>query len=130
MLSIAAIIDKHRDEILELWSEKASQAASARCMTRPELVNIVSQYLSSLAQASDQQLGQFTGRRRALVESHCSARLRQGFDLAEIIEELALLGRCTAKMWLAAPAENRPPVEEAELLFSELHTASTAIAKM
>ncbi len=130
MLSIAAIIDKHRDEILELWSEKASQAASARGMTRPELVNIVSQYLSSLAQATDQQLGQFTGRRRALVESHFSARLRQGFDLAEIIEELALLGRCTAKMWLAAPAENRPPVEEAELLFSELHTASTAIAKM
>ena len=130
VLSIAAIIDKHREEILELWMEKASKAASARGMTRPELVNIISEYLSSLAQASDQQLGQFTGRRRALVESHLSARLRQGFDLAEIIEELALLGRCIARMWLAAPAENRPQIEDAELLFSELHTASTAIAEM
>ncbi len=130
MLSIAAVIAEHREEILSLWMEKASKAASARGMTRPELVNIISQYLSSLAQASDQQLGQFTGQRRALVESHLSARLRQGFDLAEIIEELALLGRCIAKMWLTAPAENRPQIEEAELLFSELHTASTAIAEM
>jgi|GEM_PF-694408 len=130
MLSIAAIIDRHREEILELWSKQASKAASARGMSRPELVNIVADYLSSLAQAGDQQLGQFTGRRRSLVESHLSARLRQGFDLAEIIEELALLGRCIAMMWLAAPAENRPQIDQAELLFCELHTASTAIAEM
>ena len=130
MLSITEIIDKHREEILALWSEKASKAASARGMTRPELMNIIPEYLSSLAHAGEQQLGQFTGKRRTLVESQLSARLRQGFDLAEIIEELALLGRCIARMWLGAPAEVRPQVEDAEQLFCELHTACTAVAEM
>jgi signal transduction histidine kinase len=99
-------------------------------MSQPELMSIISEYLSSLAQATDRQLGQFSGSRRTLVESHLSARLRQGFDLAEIIEEFTLLGKCIALMWLAAPAEDRPQVEDAEQLFSELNTAGTAVAEM
>ena len=129
MATVAAIVDQHRKEILELWEEEARKAASARGLTRPALINLMPEYLSSLAQASDQELGQYTGRRRALVEHHLSSRLRQGFDLAEIIEEFALLGRCIARMWLAAPS-TRPTSDAAERLFSELQKASTAVADM
>src|SRR3989454_9509436 len=129
MLSIAGIAVQYRDEILELWQEEARKAASARGLTRPELMNIIPKYLSALAEASDQELGQYTGSLRELVEHHLSARLRQGFDLAEIIEEIALLGRCIARMWLAAPS-TRPTSDAAERLFSELQKASAAVADM
>src|SRR2546428_8821535 len=108
MATVAAIVDQHRREILELWEEEARKAASARGLTRPALMNFIPTYLSSLAQATDQDLGQYTSSRRALVEHHLSARLRQGFDVAEIIEEFALLGRCIARMWLPAPPKTRP----------------------
>src|SRR2546428_9864894 len=129
MATVAAIVDQHRKEILELWEEEARKAASARGLTRPALMNLMPEYLSSLAQASDQELGQYTGRRRALVEHHLSSRLRLGFDLAEIIEEFALLGRCIARMWLAAPA-TRPTSPAAERLFCELQKGSAALADM
>src|SRR6058998_86589 len=129
MATVAAIVDQHRKEILELWEEEARKAESARGLTRPALINLMPEYLSSLAQASDQELGQYTGRRRALVEHHLSSRLRQGFDLAEIIEEFTLLGRCIARMWLAAPS-TRPTSDAAERLFSELSKASAAVADM
>src|SRR6058998_831213 len=120
MATVAAIVDQHRKEILELWEEEARKAESARGLTRPALINLMPEYLSSLAQASDQELGQYTGRRCALVEHHLSSGLRQGFDLAEIIEEFALLGR-----WLGAPS-TRPTSDAAERLFAELHKASAA----
>src|SRR5438876_6496260 len=129
MPTVAAIVDQHGEEILEIWEEEAGKAASARGLTRPALMNLMPEYLSSLAQASDQELGRYTGRRRALVEHHFSSRLRQGFDLAEIIEEFALLGRCIARMWLAAPS-TRPTSDAVERLFSELQKASVAVADM
>ena len=130
MPTVATIVDQHRDEILGLWEEEACKAASARGLTRPALMNFIPTYLSSLAQASDQDLGHYTSSRRALVEHHLSARLRQGFDLAEIIEEFALLGRCIARMWLAAPPKTRPEADALERLFSELHKTSAAVADM
>src|SRR5881296_4540128 len=130
MLSIAGIAVQYRDEILALWQEEARKAASARGLTRPELMNMIPTYLSALAEASDQDLGQYTGSRRALVEHHLSARLRQGFDLAEIIEEISLLGHCIARTWLVARPEHRPKAEDAERLFAELSKASAAVADM
>ena len=130
MLSVAGIAAQYHDEILELWQEEARKAASARGLSGPELMNIIPKYLSALAEASDQELGQYTGSRRALVEHHLSARLRQGFDLAEIIEEIALLGRCIARTWLVARPENRPNTEDADRLFAELSKASAAVADM
>jgi len=130
MLSIAGIAVQYRDEILALWQEEARKAASARGLTRPELMNMIPTYLSALAEASDQELGQYTGSRRALVEHHLSARLRQGFDLAEIIEEISLLGHCIARTWLVARPEHRPKAEDAERLFAELSKASAAVADM
>ena len=62
-------------------------------LTTPEFENVLPRNLFAIADASPSELGQLSGARRELIENHFSARLRQGFDLAEIIEEIAILGR-------------------------------------
>ena len=124
MYSVAETIRQHEVEIVQLWTEEARRAASARGLSRPELVNIFPAYVSSLAEP-DEPLGTFGGKRRKLVEGHLVTRLRQGFDIAEIAEEFALLGRCIARVWDASPPSERPDSVRAERLFAELHGAST-----
>ena len=48
----------------------------------------------------------------ALVENHLSSRIRLGFDLAEIIEEFAILGRVTSGIWEEKGDGKQPDVRE------------------
>src|SRR5947209_17722387 len=105
--SIATIIAEHHDEIVRLWTEESYRAASARGLTRPQFENLMPVFLSELA-ATGTEFGQLSGRQRDLIENHLSTRLRQGFDLAEIIDEIAILGHMVARMWATAPIEQRP----------------------
>src|SRR6185436_17841358 len=57
-----------------------------------------------------------------------SSRLRQGFDLAEIIEEMAILGRTVCRVSDTMP--DRPSAQDVERFFTELTGASTAVADM
>src|SRR5579883_210320 len=107
MSSVPEVIRQHRAQIIERWTREAERCAAARGLSRPEFQNIMPKYLDSLAEAHE-KLGQFTGERRGHVESHFSSRLRQGFQLAEIAEEFALLGRCIAASWNGA-AGTEPP---------------------
>ncbi|NTX17653.1 HAMP domain-containing histidine kinase [Myxococcus sp. CA056] len=128
MRRVADIIREHQDDIVRLWTAKATRAASARGLDEPELKNIMPTYLASLS--SGEPLGSPTATRRKHVESHVAARLRQGFHVAEVVEEFALLGRCISMMWATAPREERPDVAEVEQLFSELHGASAAVIEL
>jgi signal transduction histidine kinase/DNA-binding response OmpR family regulator len=126
-VNIAAVIQKHHDEIIRLWHEEARLSASARGLTTPAFENLMPEFLSALASAGG-ELGRLTGRRRDLVERHLSTRIRQGFDLAEIIEEIAILGRVVSSMWAKVPMGQWPDVGEVERFFGELNAASTAAA--
>lgn len=129
MAGLAEIIRTHHAKILELWTRQARQVAAARGLDRPEFQNIIPEFLNSLADAGD-DLGRFQGKRREDVESHLSSRLRQGFQLAEIVEEFALLGRCIAGIWNAGSGIEPPDHTEVEKLFEELHLASAAVTEM
>ncbi len=129
MARLAEIIRKHRAEILQLWTRQAQRAAAARGLDRPEFQNVIPKYLLSLADAGD-ELGRFQGKRREQVEQHLSSRLRQGFPLAEIVEEFALIGRCIAAMWSSGRRVEPPDHAEVERLFGELHLTSVAVAEM
>ena len=107
LLNIATIIQKHHDEIMRLWNEEARLCASARGLTTPGFENLMSEFLFALASAGG-ELGRLSGRRRDLVERHLSTRIRQGFDLAEIIEEIAILGRVVSSMWANIPVRQWP----------------------
>jgi signal transduction histidine kinase len=125
MALLAEIIRAHHAEILDLWAKEAQRVAAARGLDGPEFQDVVPAYLRSLAEAGD-ALGRFQGERRALVESHVSSRLRQGFQLAEIVDEFALLGRCIATTWNSDPGVDPPGHAELENLFEELHLTSAA----
>ena len=127
LLNIATIIQKHHDEIMRLWNEEARLCASARGLTTPGFENLMSEFLFALASAGG-ELGRLSGRRRDLVERHLSTRIRQGFDLAEIIEEIAILGRVVSSMWANIPVRQWPDASEVERFFAELTAASTACA--
>src|SRR5262249_47826069 len=128
MGTIAEIIRSNHDQIMELWKREARQSASAQGLTTAEVENILPHFLSALADAGN-DLGKFNANRRTLVENHLSNRLRQGFDLAEIIEEFAILGRVIAGT-CQENADGPPNLREIQRFFVELNAASTAVAEM
>ncbi len=126
---MATTIRKHHDEIIRLWREESSRAASARGLTKPQFENLMPRFLSELADA-DTELGHLSGRQHDLIENHLSARLRQGFDLAEIIDEITILGHVVSRMWETSPIGERPDALDIQRFFGELNTASTLVADM
>jgi signal transduction histidine kinase len=129
MSMIPDLIRSNRDQIIERWITEARQCASARGLTKGEFEDIMPRFLSALADAGD-DLGKFNNNRRRLVENHLSSRLRQGFDLAEIIEEFAILGRVISRIWEEKGNGQQPDVGEIERFYSELNTASAAVAEL
>jgi len=68
--------------------------------------------------------------RRELVEGHVAARLRQGFSLPEIIEELLLLGTCIAEVSAATPPEDRLESSALQPILLELQETATAVTEL
>ncbi|RKH16172.1 histidine kinase [Corallococcus praedator] len=129
MASVADIIRSHHTEIIRQWTEEANRTASARGLGGPEFRNIMPTYLTALADMHETP-GAGISDQQKYVESHVSARLRQGFHVAEVVEEFALLGRCITRMWSNAPLGQQPDVQDVERLFTELHAASTAVTDL
>ncbi|MBX3160106.1 MAG: RsbRD N-terminal domain-containing protein [Deltaproteobacteria bacterium] len=127
MTSVAAIIHRHQDEIMKGWLAEARIAASARGLSAVALEDVVPLYLSALADQFETGQVDASERRRKHVESHLSSRLRQGFDLAEILEEFVLLGQCIAKRWQSLPKHEWPSVEDIERLHMQIHVAITEV---
>lgn len=107
VISLAESISRNHEEILRLWLEVADQAQSARGLSHPAFVNMIGVYLTALATGPDEESD-----RQLLLEQHLSIRLRQGFELAEILGEIAALGHSVSQVWTAADPEQRPaPVQ-------------------
>jgi signal transduction histidine kinase len=121
-LPVADVIRAHEAQIMKLWAAEASESASARGLSRPELMNVMPVYLSSLGDVLADGAGE-RGEATRHVQSHLASRLRQGFDVAEIVAEFMLLGRCIMRMAKISPAD-------AEQLSSEIERASVMVAEM
>ncbi len=126
--SIGRVIREHFDEILESWTETVRGHASARGLTRPECVNLMPLYLRSLGDANLGPLGEAASRRSELVEAHLATRVRQGFDLAEIVDEFSLLGRCISHYWTRHAGAQRPDASAIERLFAEIQMANARVS--
>jgi signal transduction histidine kinase len=122
VVTIADVIRAQQAEILARWTVVATRAASARGLSQPEFRNIMPGYLDALAEGSAGRPAQL-----AHIHSHVATRIRQGFDLAEILDEFAILGRCIAQGWAGLPAAEAPSPEESEALAEELHRAGVAV---
>lgn len=88
MATIAETIGSKREAILQSWVAATERIASAHGLSQAVRVNILPLYLVSLAspEAAAQE-------RRLLLESHVSGRIRMGFQIDDVIEELVILGR-------------------------------------
>ncbi|NPD28665.1 ATP-binding protein [Corallococcus exiguus] len=129
MASIAEIIRSHHSEIIQCWMDEATRAASARGLEQPEFRNVMPIYLASLAEARASG-GDGDNQQRQHVESHVSARLRQGFHVAEVVEEFAILGRCITQTWANTPPDEQPDGHDVEQLYTELHVAMESVADL
>lgn len=124
MQTVAKFIETHQDEILRHWFDEASRAASARGLDRPEFSNIMPKYVAALAGAGP-ELGGLPPDRRSHIESHLASRIRMGFSLEEIVDELLLLGRCVQRISDTQPqSDERVEPAELERLASELNRAA------
>lgn len=127
--TVAKLLRSARHEVLRAWADEASRAAAARGLSRPEFENLVVRFLDAL---SDERydLGTFSGRPREVLAAHLSTRLRQGFQLAEIVDEFRVLGECIVTVGGRRPESERPSVEQKDRLFRELQLASVAVADL
>lgn len=121
MNTISALIAHEREAIMARWLEQAHRAASARGLDQPALMDLMPRYLASLAAGEDGS---------EHVDRHFATRLRQGFQLAEIVDEFALLGRCIMERSFAGPAGIRPDAGEIDQLHRRLHRASARVVEM
>src|SRR5437868_15057078 len=110
MVGLEEVNRRCHDRLVEAWEKRARRSASARGLSRPELVNMIPAYVDALA-ASSTALGTNTGRAHEVIERHLSARLRQGFDLAEVIEEITSLGRVITECWRSIGQPDPPEPE-------------------
>jgi signal transduction histidine kinase len=123
MASAVECIRKHEHDIVRLWYDEAGRAASARGLERPELTHVMPSYVSSLAAAGD--LGTAAPDRVKPLEARLVSRMREGVAIAEIVEEVLLVGLCVER---ACAAEIDGP-KEVERLWEELHHAAAALTE-
>ena len=125
MTTVADVIRQHHSEILRLWKEQAERAASARGLSAPEFRKVMPAFLSSLAEEPDS-----AAEEAKHLENHLAARVRQGFDLSEILDELLILGRCVAGFWEALPPARQPAPSDLERFHSNLQRASLTVTRL
>lgn len=121
MAKLAEIIEHHRAAILARWAISASRLAAARGLSKPDLMNVIPIYLSSLASLNDGD-----AERKRLLEVHVSSRLRAGYRLDEVLEEISILGRCLRPS--QPPTEDDPlSPDEVARLYDALHQDSALV---
>lgn len=125
MESVSRVIRERRDSIVERWAAGARRAASARGLEEPELVDVIPRYLDLLAEDSSEE------ERAELVEAHFAARLHEGFQLAEMLDELTMLGGAIGEEWAGErdPAQ-RPSPADVGRLFEEIRARTVALTEL
>jgi signal transduction histidine kinase len=123
MGTIGDVIARHHSEIVRMWVHTAQRSPSARELSGAEVASTIPAYLSLLADGDPAQL---SDEQRRLVEHHMSSRLRNGFNLNEILTEYASLARYVFELMEKYEA----PLAESARLASELLTTSQEVTKI
>lgn len=127
MGAIHEVIRSHHSEIVGMWTEAARQRASARGLTAHELAGAIPEFLAALGDNEAAEPARLSDGQRTLIAHHLSGRLRQGFDLNEMLTELATLGRCVFRCLRREVATDSLEVGE---VFAELVLAAAEVTKI
>ena len=125
MPAIRGLLDEHADRVIDCWQEEAGKSTGAVGLSPADLVSRLPAFVGSLLRASDSPDADGVTQ-RWLIDSHLSDRLRQGFELPEMIEEFRILGRCIEALWSGTPVADRPDAAEIAQLHAELSRGADA----
>jgi signal transduction histidine kinase len=125
MATLAEIIDRHRDEIMDRWDAEAHKAASARGLSQPELRSVLPLCLSALGggESASEQLRQH-------LENHLAGRIRKGFDLPEIVAEFLLLEQCFNAVCASMPQGDRPKEADRQPLSASVQRSIALVTEL
>ena len=122
--SIRKIIDENADRIVDSWEAEARRSVASDGLTRGEMVSRLPGLLASLLRSEDATTDPDLVSQRWIIDSHLADRLRQGFELPEMVEEFQILGRCIEATW--SGKVECPDPAEIERMHQELRGATTA----
>ncbi|HEX8110128.1 MAG TPA: PAS domain-containing protein [Kofleriaceae bacterium] len=123
---IAALIRRHRDDILLRWEAAVRAMPRARELDPPTLIDHIPDLLERIAQAIEElSRGRAPTSHRVAAERHAMSRLDEGFDLQEVIGELRLLRQGIFHV-LDDPAAGIVQVDELRALDDAIDTTITA----
>src|SRR5207302_1344848 len=115
---LADFLRTHRDRILSDWLAAVRRLAPARDLDRPILLDYLPRFLAELADfLDDVRAGNPATEPEKLPAMHALERLEVGYDLAEVVEEYAILRTCIIDL---VHHESAPAMRSAQL--ARLHS--------
>src|SRR2546429_2416832 len=116
---LADFLREHRDEILAHWEQEVRKVGAARHLDRPMLVDHLPEFIEELADyVGELRTGHEVTPPEDQPQIHALERLEVGYDLAEVVNEYAILRRCITEL---ASQTHTPALRSAEL--PRLHEA-------
>ena len=116
---LADFLREHRDEILAHWEQEVRKVGAARHLDRPMLVDHLPEFIEELADyVGELRTGHEVTPPEDQPQIHALERLEVGYDLAEVVNEYAILRRCITEL---ASRTHTPALRSAEL--PRLHEA-------
>lgn len=111
--SLAAFLRERREDVLTAWEQAVQVLPCARMLTRPELRDSLPTVLDEIAVYLDRPADAGEGEPSPpLADEHALERLREGFDITEVVEELALLRDATLRLWQPSTATELEQVRD------------------
>ncbi|HYO68777.1 MAG TPA: GAF domain-containing protein, partial [Archangium sp.] len=128
MAKVADFIEKHRERLVERFTQEARRLVSAQGLKVHELVDTLPEYLATLATLSRQgHRGEPAKTKKRLEDTHIGMRLRHGYTQEEVTSEYLLIGRLLSSLWEHLPLEQQPTADDTELLFAALQDAMNQV---
>lgn len=123
MTTIAQLLDRRSDQIGDYWITQLERRTQARGSTREQMLGSLLAHLKELTAALRKPL--YEALASGIVEAPLSLRLRQGFNLDEVVREYVLLGECISQMLATLAPPDVPRVEDVAAVRHALDAAIT-----
>src|ERR1700748_2554210 len=109
---LADFLRERAQEILAHWEKEVMKVRSARKLSRPLLLDPLPDFIADLAvYVDDLRHGKDDAPPDENPHIHALERLEVGYDLAEVVEEYAVLRRCITEL---AFSQNAPALRSGE----------------
>ena len=104
-------LQAHRAEILAEWESEVRKLPVAKSLSQEALLDHVPRLLKQISRIADELSSGGTAKvTEGDAERHASARLDEGFDLPQVVEEFAALRSCILRKWSAEHRGNTGPM--------------------